>query len=201
MANCSQGILVGFVSRDEAIKSCDRGPKGQEQTKWLQHQDSSVLIPKVLFLDCKSPHIILPETFSHEVKGQGVLSRQQIPLMLSWAITVHKSQGQSHSKAPKHATLTYCVDIPPAPSPPHPTLIPSRIPGMSLDYVVADLRGSFSAGQVYVALSRALRLDGLQIISLAPGNVRAHATVSRFYEYRKKGLLYTPTLWMESPAC
>jgi hypothetical protein len=69
MANCSQGILVGFVSRDEAIKSCDRGPKGQEQTKWLQHQDSIVLIPKVLFLDCKSPHIILPETFSHEVDG------------------------------------------------------------------------------------------------------------------------------------
>ena len=53
-------------------------------------------------------------------------------------------------------------------------------------------------GQVYVALSRARRLDGLQIIGLAASNVRADATVSRFYEYRKKGLPYTPTLWMDS---
>jgi ATP-dependent DNA helicase PIF1 len=69
---------------------------------------------------------------------------------------------------------------------------------MSLDYVVADLRGSFSAGQVYVALSRARRLDGLQIIGLTASSVRSDATVSLFYEYKKKGLPYTPTLWMDS---
>jgi ATP-dependent exoDNAse (exonuclease V) alpha subunit len=69
---------------------------------------------------------------------------------------------------------------------------------MSLDFVVADLRGTFSAGQVYVALSRARRLDGLQIVGLASGSIRADATVSRFYEYKKKGLPYSPTLWMDS---
>lgn len=192
LVNGSKGIIVDFVSRDEAIRCCERGPKGQEQTKWLQYQDPGARIPKVLFLECKTPHIVLPETFSHEVKGQGVLSRQQIPLMLSWAITVHKSQGKSHLSAP-------CVCFNPAffslrSFSPHC----SRHPGMSLDYVVADLRGAFSAGQVYVALSRARRLDGLQIIGLTASNVRADATVSRFYEYKKKGLPYTPTLWMDS---
>ena len=193
LVNGSKGIIVGFVSRDEAIKLCDRGPKGHEQTKWLQYQDAAALIPKVLFLDSKTPHVILPETFSHEVKGQGVLSRQQIPLMLSWAITVHKSQGNFGSATCSrlhalYAHLSHCATL-------------TYYSGMSLDYVVADLRGAFSAGQVYVALSRARRLEGLQIIGLAPGCVRADATVSRFYEYKKKGLPYTPTLWLDSSAC
>jgi ATP-dependent DNA helicase PIF1 len=186
LVNGSKGIIIGFITRDEAIKSCDRGPKGHEQTKWLQYQDAGALIPRVLFLDSKAPCVILPETFSHEVKGQGTLSRQQIPLMLSWAITVHKSQGKlffTHGAQPQQTC--------------RPTSHTLHA-GMSLDYVVADLRGTFSAGQVYVALSRARRLDGLQIIGLAASNVRADATVSRFYEYRKKGLPYTPTLWMDS---
>jgi hypothetical protein len=58
--------------------------------------------------------------------------------------------------------------------------------------------GTYSAGQVYVALSRARRLDGLQIIGLTASSVRSDATVSLFYEYKKKGLPYTPTLWMDS---
>jgi hypothetical protein len=31
LVNGSKGILVGFVSRDEAITSCDRGPKGRSR--------------------------------------------------------------------------------------------------------------------------------------------------------------------------
>ncbi len=114
--------------------------------------------------------------------------------MLSWAVTVHKTQGKSRPSpnSPLLLQLLCVSHDPPA------CIRRSLHPGMSLDYVVAHLRGSFSAGQVHVALSRAPRLDGLHIIGITAGSVRCDATVPLCYECKKKGLPYTPTLWMES---
>lgn len=38
------------------------------------------------------------------------------------------------------------------------------IAGMTLDYVVVNLQDSFAEGQVYVALSRARSMAGLQVV-------------------------------------
>jgi ATP-dependent DNA helicase PIF1 len=69
-----------------------------------------------------------------------------VPLKLAWAMTIHKSQGQS------------------------------------IDYMEADLRDAFAAGQVYTALSRAKTLEGLTVRNFDPKKVKAHPKVLKFYE-------------------
>lgn len=54
--------------------------------------------------------------------------------------------------------------------------------GLSLDYVRVSLKSMFSCGQVYVALSRARSIEGLEIIEWQnPGCVRTDPAVMRFY--------------------
>ena len=63
---------------------------------------------------------------SEEIPG---LCLMQVPLILSWAITIHKSQGQTFEK------------------------------------VIIDMsQGSFAPGQLYVALSRCISLEGIQLL-------------------------------------
>jgi ATP-dependent DNA helicase PIF1 len=52
--------------------------------------------------------------------------------------------------------------------------------GATLPLVIVDLRGCFSDGQAYVALSRATSRDGLQIRGFSTGCVRASALVKQF---------------------
>lgn len=67
-----------------------------------------------------------PDT--HKVEAKTVSSFTQYPIRLAWALTIHKSQGQTYES-------------------------------VALDLTT----GTFAAGQMYVALSRATSMDGLYL--------------------------------------
>lgn len=70
----------------------------------------------------------------------------QIPLILSWAITIHKAQG------------------------------------LTLDKIRCDLADVFSAGQVYVALSRVTSIQGLFLNSINLRKITANNDAVSFYQ-------------------
>lgn len=71
--------------------------------------------------------------------------RQQIPLILCYALSIHKSQGQT-------------------------------IPRLRI-----DLKKVFEVGQVYVALSRAVSLDALEVRNFDPSKIKCDQKVKKFY--------------------
>ncbi|KAH3682032.1 hypothetical protein WICPIJ_006997 [Wickerhamomyces pijperi] len=91
--------------------------------------------------------LVVPETWTvDDDKQQPLVSRLQLPLMLAWAISIHKSQGQTMPR------------------------------------VKVNLRRVFEKGQVYVAISRAVSRDGLQVLNFDPYKVLAHEKVTEFYK-------------------
>lgn len=90
--------------------------------------------------------LMLPERFPVDVPGAKTgLERNQLPLMLCWALSIHKAQGQT------------------------------------IQRLKVDLRNIFEAGQVYVALSRAVSKDKLQVLNFNPKRIRANEKVKEFY--------------------
>ena len=82
---------------------------------------------------------------ARDPSGAAAASRIQIPLMLAWALSVHKCQG------------------------------------MTLDRVRVDLRQAFTCGQVYVAISRARSLEGLQLMERVPSRVVCASKIVKTY--------------------
>ena len=82
--------------------------------------------------------------------------------------------------------------------------------GATLPLVIVDLRGCFCPGQAYVALSRAVSREGLQIINFSAGAVMADRTILRFYDtfddpvahrrvLREAGLWWFPLVRSQDP--
>ena len=94
--------------------------------------------------------LLLPCTYARHLYRVGDCVRRKLPLMLAWAITVHKSQG------------------------------------MSLPKLQVELHNAFAPGQVYVALSRAVDLDGLCIRSFDPSAVKVAYDAQRFHAAVRK---------------
>lgn len=90
--------------------------------------------------------LVEPEDWAIEDENEKPLvSRIQLPLMLAWSLSIHKSQGQTLPK------------------------------------VKVDLRRVFERGQAYVALSRAVSRQGLQVLNFDKTRIKAHQKVIDFY--------------------
>ena len=126
LVNGSRGVIVSFQTA-------------------LWGENGRHLCPVVRF-DSGQTVTVIPEGHTQHFKGGSVM-RLQIPLKLAWALTVHKAQGMTLSRA---------------------------------ELMLAN---AFDYGQVYVALSRIISLDGLWIqgSNVTRSMVKAHSGVLAFY--------------------
>ena len=134
----AQVMLVYNLSVEEGLANGSRG---------VVTGFSNAGTPVVRFLNGTERAISMHE-FTSELSFATV-TRQQIPLKLAWAITIHKSQG------------------------------------LTLDYVVTNLRSVFIPSQIYVSLSRVKCLEGLFLTGINFGRVGCDPVVKEFYEQLK----------------
>lgn len=174
LVNGSIGKIVAFVTPEQSMRVPDESAKKEhsmevqdllgrfnakhaasdrkrvlaEDLTVAQAQSATVLpVVKFTLHDNTVRYVIVqPEVWSTtDAFGEVIASRCQIPLMLSWALSIHKAQGQT------------------------------------LPHLSVNLNNIFACGQAYVAISRATRLEGLQIQCFEPRKVMANPVVKRFY--------------------
>lgn len=91
--------------------------------------------------------LIEPEKWDHvNEKNEVLVARTQLPLMLAWALSIHKSQG------------------------------------LTLSHVRVNLNRIFEYGQAYVALSRAVSRESLQVVNFRRDRIRSSLLVEEFYK-------------------
>jgi ATP-dependent DNA helicase PIF1 len=168
LVNGSIGKVVAFMSEDyfDSYKENDkdfgapttgsddeRVDRARKKLKPMAMTDNPASMarkwPLVSFMqpDGTERHLLCqPETWKIELpNGEVQAQRQQVPLILAWALSIHKAQGQT------------------------------------LQRVKVDLGKVFEKGQAYVALSRAVSQDGLQVTRFEPRKVMVHPRVVEFY--------------------
>ncbi|WVF68806.1 hypothetical protein IAT40_003579 [Kwoniella sp. CBS 6097] len=145
LVNGSTGIVVDFLTISEAATQGISPPAGSfgaapnPMTAW----------PVVEFVPAKyasgkqAKKVVIPVMTVDVMNAQGKAeaTRLQIPLILAWALTIHKSQGQT------------------------------------IERVKIDLDKIFVEGQTYVAISRAVSLESLEIQNFRREKVMAHPRV------------------------
>lgn len=142
--------LTDEMSQEDAIEMNKQ--RKLEFIQNLQKSSKGERYPLVRFLNPDGATtrdvLVEPEKWEiiDDVTGEVLVYRVQLPLMLAWALSIHKSQGQTLQK------------------------------------VKVDLTRIFENGQAYVALSRAVARDGLQVVNFRKEKVRTHRIVEDFYE-------------------
>ncbi|WWD16729.1 hypothetical protein CI109_101160 [Kwoniella shandongensis] len=145
LVNGSTGVVVDFMTIADAmaegvsLPAAAFGGAPDPNTAW----------PVVEFTPSKhasgkqSKRVIIPQMSVDVLNalGKPEATRHQVPLILAWALTIHKSQGQT------------------------------------IERVKIDLNKIFVEGQTYVAISRAVSLENLELKNFTADRVMAHKRV------------------------
>lgn len=163
LVNGTLGRVVGFMNEatfevwgghnsigDEAEEADARSKKKIKAfSRDIENIKDNKEYPVVRFNALDGTHrelLCVPEDWKVELPtGEVQASRKQLPLILAWALSIHKAQGQT------------------------------------LERVKVDLGKVFEKGQAYVALSRAVSKQGLQVLRFDKNKVMAHPRVIQFY--------------------
>lgn len=107
-------------------------------------EENNTVYPVVHFPSANRTILIRHHEWKWEENGREVASRSQIPLLLAWAMSIHKSQGQT------------------------------------IERLRIDLGKSFECGMSYVALSRGVSLETVQVVNFSEAKVKTHQLVVDF---------------------
>lgn len=147
--------IFSFLEECEGDEVYQLNHERKKQLIEKLNKSSGDKLPLVRFLlpDGVNTRDVLVERETWQIEDETtkeiIASRNQVPLMLAWALSIHKSQGQTLPKAK------------------------------------VDLSRSFENGQAYVALSRAVSRDGLQVLNFSKEKVTTNAKVKEFYKNLK----------------
>jgi len=104
-------------------------------------------LPRVQFENGLTIPIEMQVFESKDKNGNILVGRMQLPLILAYSLTIHKSQG------------------------------------LTIEPLVVDLRNCFTHGQAYVALSRATRLEKLQVLGFDERKITADKEAVQFHKH------------------
>lgn len=169
LVNGSVGSVVDFETQHEALASEDieigeverKDETDEERAARLEKLLAQQVWPVVRFTNGRRI-LCIPQEFTVEnSNGDVEAKRDQVPLILAWALSVHKSQGQT------------------------------------IERVRVDLKRIFEKGQAYVALSRATRMEHLQVLNFDPSKVLAHPRVIEWHHGQRTHEIDEPSDEME----
>ena len=170
LVNGSTGTVVGFTDYSESddmmysTKPSSKGPgeSSLAARKWPLIEFTSgrtfVAIPETWKVELPNgeAQIIRSQVHSTRLLPQLFLSRSlQIPLILSWAMSIHKSQGQTLERVKVDLAKVF-----------EKGALPLRC-----HFIVEKVLTCLIAGQAYVAISRATSLEGLQVLNFSANKV------------------------------